>query len=375
LLRLYERLRMNTVNNNIYSIFLGTGCYIPTRRVTNADFLGKEFYGSNGVLFPASNQEIIEKFEKITGIKERRYVSDDLVTSDIAFMAAQEAITSAGIDKESLDYIIVAHNFGDVKATNKCSDLVPSIAARVKHRLKIANAAVCYDICFGCPGWLQAVIQADFFLKVGIAKRALVIGAETLSRVSDPHDRDSMIYADGAGAVIMEAVASEKPIGIISHSSRSDTLDQAYLLRMEKSYNPNYKGNELFLKMDGRKLYEYALQVVPAAIKENMDKAGFSVDEITKVLIHQANAKMDEAILKRFFHLYGKNEIPSYIMPMIIYRLGNSSVATLPTLLNLLFTKQVDDQQPSATPKSGDIFVFASVGAGMNVNSVIYRLP
>lgn len=357
------------------SVFIGSGSYIPTIRMANSDFLNHEFYDISGQRFKESNEEIISKFEKITGIRERRYVTDDLVTSDIAFIAAKDAIASAGIDKESLDCILVAHNFGDVKADNKRSDLVPSIASRVKHKLNIKNTAVCCDLCFGCPGWLQAVILADGFLKSGHIKRALVIGAETLSRVSDAHDRDSMIYADGAGAVIMEAVASSNSVGITSYSSRSDTADEAYLLRMGKSYNPDYKGTELFLKMDGRKLYEYALQTVPLAIKNTIDKAGLTIDDVNKVLIHQANSKMDEAILKRLFQLYEKKVVPEAIMPMIIYRLGNSSVATLPTLYNLLLTRQVDDQAMSVACKTGDVLVFASVGAGMNVNSVVYRMP
>lgn len=363
------------MSNNLWSVFLGSGSYIPTRRIPNSDFLSHEFYDASGQILKQSNEETIEKFEKITGIKERRYITDDLVTSDIAFMAARDAIASAGIDKESLDCIIVAHNFGDVKADNKRSDFVPSIASRVKHKLDIHNSAVCYDISFGCPGWLQAVILADSFLKSGHIKRALIIGAETLSRISDPHDRDSMIYADGAGAVVMEAVASNNPVGIISYSTRSDTVNEAYYLKMGKSYSPNYPGDELFLKMDGRKLYEYALHTVPGAIKSTIDKAGLSIDDVKKVLIHQANAKMDEAILKRLFQLYDKKDIPKAIMPMIIYKLGNSSVATLPTLFNMLLAKQVDDQAESKSCKTGDVLVFASVGAGMNTNSVVYRMP
>lgn len=363
------------MSNNLWSVFLGSGSYIPTRKIPNSDFLSHEFYDASGQRFKESNEEILKKFEKITGIRERRYITDNLVTSDIAFMAARDAIASAGIDKESLDCIIVAHNFGDVKADNKRSDFVPSLASRVKHQLGISNSAVCYDISFGCPGWLQAVIIADSFIKSGHIKRALVIGAETLSRVSDPHDRDSMIYADGAGAVIMEAVANKNPVGIIGHSSRSDTLKEAHYLKMGKSYNPTYNGAELFLKMDGRKLYEYALHIVPAAIKDTIDKAGLSIDDVGKVLIHQANAKMDEAILKRLFQLYEKKDIPKAIMPMIIYKFGNSSVATLPTLYNLLLAKQVDDQVECEACKTGDILVFASVGAGMNVNSIVYRIP
>src|SRR5699024_7447345 len=141
-----------------------------------------------------NNKEIIQKFEEITGIKERRYVKDELLTSDMAALAAEKAIQSADIDPETLDYLIVAHNFGDIRADNVKSDMVPSLASRVKQKLDIKNPfCVAYDLPFGCPGWLQGVIQANCFLKSGEAKRALVIGSETLSRVCDPHDRDSML--------------------------------------------------------------------------------------------------------------------------------------------------------------------------------------
>ncbi len=123
----------------------------------------------------------------------------------------------------------MAHNFGDVRHGNVRSDFVPSLAARVKHKLKIVNPrTVCYDLPFGCPGWVQGIIQADYYIRSGDCQRVLVIGAETLSRIYDPHDRDSMIYADGAGAAIIEARRSDEAVGILAHASRSDTIDHAY---------------------------------------------------------------------------------------------------------------------------------------------------
>jgi 3-oxoacyl-[acyl-carrier-protein] synthase-3 len=353
------------MNKNIHSIIIGTGSYIPTERVHNEIFLNTEFYDLDGKKLEKANEEIIEKFEKITGITERRYVTDDLVTSDISFLAAKDALESSKIDKESLDYIIVAHNFGDVRADNKRSDFVPSLASRVKQKLGIENPkTIAYDLPFGCP---------DYYIKSGNAKRTLVIGAEVLSRISDPHDRDSMIYADGAGATITEAIRSpdNSGIGILSYAVRSDTLEQTYMLRMGQSYNPDYQGNELFLKMDGHKLYEYALRTVPHVVRESLTKAGLSLGDINKVLLHQANAKMDEAILKRLHRLCGEKEVPPYLMPMTISWLGNSSVATLPTLLDLLLKGKLDNHEL----KKGDIVVFASVGAGMNINSIVYRMP
>ncbi len=357
---------------DIWTTIIGTGSYIPERLVANSDFLGNEFYGPDGRKFDRSTRETIDKFVAITDIKSRRYVTDDLQTSDIAFFAAKDALDCSGIDKESLDYVIVAHNFGDVTADNRRSDLVPTLAARVKHRLQIQNPqTIAYDLPFGCPGWLLALIQADYFIKSGDSQRALVIGAETLSRVSDPHDRDSMIYSDGAGACVVEGVTGEAPAGILAHSSRSDTYNHVNLLQLGRSYNPDFDGSDLFLKMHGHKLYEYALRFVPQVVKDCITKAGLTLSDISKVLIHQANHKMDEAILERTYKLFGADPPPPLTMPMTISWLGNSSVATLPTLLDLLLKGELEDHRLT----SGQTIVFASVGAGTNINALVYRIP
>lgn len=360
------------MDSTIYSVITGTGNYIPPKRVKNEDFLTHEFYDNDGNKLERTNKEIIDKFLEITTIAERRYVADNQVTSDIAHLAAVDAINAAGINQEELDYIIVAHNFGDVSADNKQLDMVPSIASRVKHLLGIKNPnAVAYDLPFGCPGWLQAVIQADYYIKSGDAKKILVIGAEVLSRVSDPHDRDSMLYADGAGAAVLEAKSSDTPIGILAHKTRSDTFLHSKMLFMGKSNKPDTKNkNDHFLKMNGRKLYQYALETVPQAIKDCLEKSKTQINEIKKILIHQANGKMDDAILKRLYGLYNIVNVPKNVMPMTIEWLGNSSVATLPTLLHLI----LKDAYQTHTMEKGDTVVFASVGAGMNINALVYKL-
>jgi 3-oxoacyl-[acyl-carrier-protein] synthase-3 len=294
-------------------------------------------------------------------------VTNGLTTSDIAYMAAKDALN--GVDRESLDYIMVAQNLGDVKPDNIRTDMVPTIAARVKHKLRIKNPyTIALDIPFGCPGWLQAMIMADYYIKSGDAKRILVIGAEILSRVADPHDMDSMIYADGAGSALIEAKDLEA--GILSHVTRSDTFDNAYLLWLGKSYNPGQNGNDLFIKMHGHEIYKYAVRTVPSVVKQNLDKIGLDLSDVKKVLVHQANGKMDDAILKRLFQLYGIKEVPADIMPMMISWAGNSSVATLPTMLDLILKGKLDNHRLD----SGDIVVFTSVGAGMNVNSMVYKM-
>lgn len=357
----------------IYSVFTGTGSYVPTKQIKNDFFHSNEFYDSTGKKLDTPNEEITRKFEEITTIAERRYAEDDQVTSDLALIASNKAIESAGIDKEELDYIIFAHNFGETRVDDIQIDVLPTMAARLKQKLGIRNpSAIAYDVLFGCPGWVQAVIQADYYIKSGDAKKILVVGADVLSRISDPHDRDSMIYADGAGAAIMEARERETPIGILGHNSRSDALDFAKMLYMGYSYEPGLAKKKVhFLKMNGRRLYQYALSNVPNAIKAGLDKLNLNITDISKVLIHQANGKMDDAILKRLFELYNINEVPEYIMPMTISWLGNSSVATVPTLLDMIIRDTMDDHQL----ESGDIIVLASVGAGMNINNVVYKLP
>lgn len=344
---------------------------IPGRRVTNADMLTREFWGPDGAKIAKSNQTIVDQFESITGIKERRYAEDDQVTSDLATLAAADALDSSGIDRETLDVIIVAHNFGDVRAGTRHSDLVPALAARVKARLRIANpAAAAFDVVFGCPGWLQGVILCDAMFRAGDARRAMVIGADTLSRISDPHDRDSLIYADGAGAVILEARETSEAVGILAHAVRSDTLDHSTMLTMGPSYNEGVFLEAIFLKMEGRKLYKYALQNVAAAIKQCLDKAGVPIAQLKKLLIHQANGKMDEAILEALYDLYDAAP-PEDVMPMTISWLGNSSVATVPTLLDLVRKGRMEGH----AIHSGDVIVFASVGAGMHINAAVYRVP
>jgi 3-oxoacyl-[acyl-carrier-protein] synthase III len=354
----------------IRSIIVGTGSYIPPRRVPNAAFMDHDFRAAGGEALGKSNEEILRQFEAITGIRERRYLPDEMVTSDMAFEAARDALDSSGVDPESLDLLIVAHNFGDVRPGGR-SDLVPALAARVKARLGIETpGTVAFDLIFGCPGWLQGVIVADAMIRSGSIRRAMIIGAESLSRISDPHDRDSLIYSDGAGAVIVEARETDESVGILAHAARSDTLNHSTMLSMGPSYKEEAFLEALFLKMEGRKLYRYALQTVAGAMKQCLDQAGLSLAEVRKILLHQANGKMDEAIVRELYSQNGTEQPPD-VLPMTIEWLGNSSVATVPTLLDLILEQRLEGHSIG----SGDTLLFASVGAGMHINALAYRVP
>jgi len=352
--------------NNIKIV--GVGSYIPDIIKKNEDFLKNEFFKQDETAFDAHPEVIIKKFQAITGIEERRYVSNELNMSDIATFAAEKAIKDSGIDPETLDYIIVAHNFGDVSHDKQQADTVPSIASRVKEKLQIENpSCVAYDLLFGCPGWIEGCIHSFAFMKAGMAKRCLIIGAETLSRVVDPNDRDSMIYSDGAGATIFENTDSSG--GILAHKTATYAKTEANYIYFDKSFSPKRADDRAYIKMHGRKIYNFALSKVPEAMKSCLEESGKSITDLKKIFIHQANEKMDEAIVHRFFKLFNK-ETPLDIMPMSINKLGNSSVATIPTLYDMFLKGDFEHE----SLKPGDTIMFASVGAGMNINAIVYEI-
>lgn len=354
------------------SVITGTGCYIPPVVKTNLDFTHQQFYGEDQLPITTNPIEVVEKFEKITGINERRYAAAGMDASDMAVLAADSALKDAGCDPETIDQIIVAHNFGNVQESTIQTDVLPALASRVKHALNIKNPnCIPYDILFGCPGWIQGVIQADAYFKSGLAKKCLVIGTETLSRVLDHSDRDSMIFSDGAGACILEAKpAAEGESGILSTAALAHCIDEVNYLHFGKSNLPDSDPNVRYIKMKGRKVFEYAMRYVPQAMKDCVDKSGVDIQDIKKVFIHQANEKMDEGIIKALYKLYDGIAVPENIMPMSIHKLGNSSVATVPTLFDMVRKGQMEQHQLHP----GDVVLFASVGAGMNINAFCYRI-
>lgn len=354
---------------HLNTVITGTGAYIPTEATPNSHFAEREFYNLDQSKVDTAGAIVVEKFKDITGIAERRYVTPELTSSQIAAKAAHAAISDAQIDQESIDQIILAHNFGDVKHGTIQTDVLPCLAARVKHELGIKNPnCVAYDILFGCPGWVQGMIQAEAFIRSGQAKRCLVIGSETLSRVVDPYDRDSMIYSDGAGAVIVELREEGEKRGVVSHGAKSFCVEEAYYLFFGQSNQPEADKDVRYIKMHGRKIYEFALNEVPKAMKECLDASGRDIQDLKKVFIHQANEKMDDAIMKRFFKLYGLRQMPEHVMPMSIHTLGNSSVATVPTLFHRVLKGEMKNHEVH----EGDLIMFASVGAGMHVNAMTY---
>lgn len=352
------------------TLIIGSGSYIPENIIEGSHFADSVFYDDNSVKLEKSNEEIIQKFTEITEIERRRYADEDLLNSDIAAKAAEIAIQDSGIDRESLDYIISATNFGDVDKYGQQS-FMPSLSAIIKNKLGIKNPkCVNYDMIFGCPGWVESMILADILIKSGRAKTILVVGSETLSRVTDPYDRNKMIFADGGGAVVVKATEEEN-VGIIAHNTLCYNGDELNYLENSHSLNPEADQTKKYIRMRGRKIYEFALKNVPDAIKSTIDQANIGINDIDKILIHQANAKMDYAMISRLYKLYGVTDYDHSVSPMTIQEYGNSSVATIPTMFDLIRRGKMEGQ--SFKPNS--YIVFTSVGAGMNINAIVYKFP
>jgi 3-oxoacyl-[acyl-carrier-protein] synthase-3 len=178
-----------------------------------------------------------------------------------------------------------------------------------------------------------------------------------------------MIFSDGAGATVLEA-REDTDSGILACSVQSHCLDEAFFLHFSPSNLPGADENVRYMKMKGRKVYEYAIKNVPLAMKACIEKAGLHVTDVKKFFLHQANEKMDEGFIKVLYKLYGEKEVPKDILPMSIHKFGNSSVATVPTLYDLVKHQQLDTH----ALEPGDVIMFASVGAGMNINAVCYRV-
>ncbi len=352
------------------TIIIGSGSYIPENIIDGNHFANSEFYDDNYVKIDKPNEEVIKKFVEITEIETRRYTNPETLNSEIAAIAAKRAIEDAGIEQESLDYIISATNFGDVDHLGQ-QNFMPSLSALVKHKLGIKNTkCVNYDMIFGCPGWVEAMILADILIKSGRAKNILVVGSETLSKVTDPYDRNKMIFSDGAGAVVVTAT-DEENVGMVADGTLCFNEEEINYLDNSHSLNPNADQTKKYIRMRGRKIYEFALKNVPSAIKDTIEKAGISIEDIDKILIHQANAKMDYAIISRLYKLYGIKDVDHSVAPMTIQSLGNSSVATVPTMFDLIRKGKMEGQ----AFKDDSYIIFTSVGAGMNVNAIVYKFP
>ena len=350
------------------SIITGTGSVLPELIIPNSHFESHEFYDKKGYKSEKSAVETVAKLEAITGIKERRYLPFDQDSIPLMAKAAQNAVDDAKIDVSQLSGIIVAHNAGNMLIGGKDFHPVPNLAACLKHSLNCTNhECFAYDLLFGCPGWLQAVIQAHQTILCGDAENILVVGLEVASRLLDPHDVDSMILADGCGACVISKSDDEK--GILAYATFSHAQEDLGSIYLGKSNNAELTGS-CYFHMNGREVYKYATVWVPRVIKKALDKANLKIHDVDLFLFHQANAKMLEAIAKNLGEIYEVgNDYFAGKIPTTIEFLGNTSVATIPTMLDLIRKNRLEGYEI----KKGQIAVMASVGAGMHCNALVYQ--
>ncbi|MCK0127910.1 beta-ketoacyl-ACP synthase III [Erythrobacter sp. F6033] len=319
---------------------LGSGSALPDRVVTNADLAAQ---------IDTSDEWIVER----TGIRQRHIAGEGETTSTLAIAAARAAIADAGIEASSIDLIILA--------TATPDNTFPATATKVQHALG-CNGGVAFDVAAVCSGFLYALATADSLLKTGLGKRALVIGAETFSRILDWEDRTTcVLFGDGAGAIVLEAQgASEAPdsklSGILASRLHADGA-QHDLLYVDGG--PSTTQTVGHLRMKGREVFRHAVVNLASVLNEVIEDAGVSSADIDWVVPHQANARILDATAKKL-------GIPPEKVIVTVDQHANTSAASVP----LAF----DTARRDGRIKSGDLVMFEAMGGGFTWGASLVRL-
>jgi len=319
---------------------IGTGSYVPERIMTNHDF---EKY------LDTTDEWIVSR----TGIRERHIAAEGEFTSDLAVNAARRALEMAGISPQDLDLIVVGTITGDYPW--------PATACIVQNKLGAGQCGA-YDLSAACSGFLYAMNNAVAQIETGAIKRALVIGAETLSRIVDYNDRNTcLLFGDGAGAVVLEAQEGER--GILSTHLHADG---SYL---ELLYQPGFgtaltpteelvRDRGYFLKMQGNEVFKVAVKMLTEVAQEALDANALTVDDVNLLIPHQANIRILEATAKRL-------NMPQEKVYINVDRFGNTSAATIPIAL--------DEANRAGKLKENDIIVLNAFGGGFTWASACLR--
>ncbi|MFM7084692.1 MAG: beta-ketoacyl-ACP synthase III [Hyphomicrobium sp.] len=321
----------------IRSVIRGVGAHLPKRIVTNEDLTK---------IVDTSDEWIVER----SGIRSRHIASDDELTSDLGKAAAHQALVRAGIDPVDIDLVICA--------TATPDKTFPATAVRIQHQLGVSKGAA-FDIQAVCSGFVYALTVADTFLRTGQFKRAVVIGAETFSRIMDWKDRSTcVLFGDGAGAVVLEAQpqrGTREDRGILSALIRSDGRYEDLLY---VDGGPSSTKTVGHLRMNGREVFRHAVQKISGVIEETLVATGYSADEIDLYVPHQANARILDGIAKKL------NVAPEKIM-MTLSRHGNTSAASIP----LALAAAVDEHRV----KEGNLVLMEAMGGGFTWGAVLVR--
>ncbi|HMK88800.1 MAG TPA: beta-ketoacyl-ACP synthase III [Methylocystis sp.] len=322
------------------SAILGTGAYAPIKVLTNADL--ERMVDTNGPWI-----------ESRTGIKERRIAAEGEATSDLAAEAGKRALALAKVSAEEIDLIIVATVTGDAPT--------PSCAAFVQAKLGATNAFA-FDVSAACAGSLYGLVIADQFIRSGSVKRALVIGAETLSRVVDWTNRETcVLFGDAAGAMLISA-SDEEQRGVLASTLHTDGSMTDILGIYAGGAAPWARESQLDgapkIKMRGREVYKVASRLLPEAVSRALAQAGLDASDITHVIAHQANLRIIESALATL-------GVPKEKCWINIDRYGNTSSASMPITL--------DEANRAGRIKKGDVIAMMAIGAGMTWGGAILR--
>ncbi|KAF1687787.1 3-oxoacyl-ACP synthase [Pseudoxanthomonas broegbernensis] len=325
------------MSERIYSRIAGTGSYLPEKVVTNDD-LAKVVDTSD------------EWIRTRTGIRERRIVADDQATSDLGYEAALKAIEAAGVDVGQIDLIVVGTTTPDV--------VFPSTACLIQQKLGIAGCAA-FDVNAACSGFVFALSVADKFIASGAAKTALVIGAETLTRIVDWTDRTTcVLFGDGAGAVVLRA---DTETGILSTHLHADGSKKDLLCcpaGVSRGFDSNAANGGVHILMAGNEVFKYAVKALDSVVDEALDANGLDKSALDWLIPHQANLRIIEATARRL-------DMPMERVIVTVDRHGNTSAGSVPLAL--------DEAVRSGRVQRGQLILLEAFGGGFTWGSALLR--
>ncbi len=312
---------------------ISTGSYLPSKILTNFD-LEK--------MVETSDEWITER----TGIKQRHIADDNELTSDLAFKAAQNAITSANINKDDIELIVFA--------TTTPDRTFPSSATILQNKLGISNKCFAFDVQAVCCGFIYALNIANNFIKTGQVKTALIIGAETISRIVDWTDRNTcVLFGDGAGAVILQATEENK--GILNCKMHSDG-QYGPLLDTSGGVSLNQKSG--LIHMEGREIFKLAVNKMSDCVFENLQECGLTASDISLLVPHQANKRIIDGVGRKL-------GLPEEKVILTVHNHANTSAASVPLALDYALKNN--------KIKDNDIIVLEALGGGLTWGSIIIK--
>jgi len=311
----------------------GLGCYVPDRIVTNHEL---------AQMVDTSDEWITER----TGIKERRFAAPDQAMSDLALPAARDALEEAGVDPVDLDLVIVATVTPDM--------MFPTTSALVADALGASDAAA-YDLLAGCTGFMYALAQAYGILAAGVARRALVVGGDVLSKILDQGDRSTLVlFGDGAGAVVLERDTGE---GFLGFELGADGGGGKHLW-LPGSGSRVFDDPERYVKMNGPEVFKFATRVLVSSAQKLLDECDASIDDVDVYVPHQANVRIID-------HATRKLGVPRDRVVVNVHRYGNTSSGSIPLALA--------DARAEGRLARGSLVLMTGMGAGLTWGSALMR--